>query len=86
MSDRDCKNCLYARTPDDPNNNGCTAWSCEFIDRREAIKLIKSIVRCKDCKWQKVNAKNGFHGCGHRFGLVKADDDSFCPYGERKGE
>lgn len=38
MSDRDCKNCLYARTPDDPNDNGCTAWECEYINRKEAIK------------------------------------------------
>lgn len=54
-------------------------------------KVIETIiderpVRCGECKWQKVNKKNGFYGCGHRFGLVKADDDSFCPYGERKGE
>lgn len=44
MNDRDCKNCLYARTPDDPNNNGCTAWSCEYIDRQEAIAVWKEFV------------------------------------------
>lgn len=42
MSDRDCKNCLYARTPDDPNDNGCTAWDCEYINRREAIEIYKA--------------------------------------------
>lgn len=40
--DRDCKNCIYARTPDDPYNNGCTAWSCEFISRKEAIEIYKA--------------------------------------------
>ena len=44
MSDRDCKNCLYARTPDDPNNNGCTAWDCEYINRKEAISVWKEYI------------------------------------------
>lgn len=39
---RDCKTCAYARTPDDPYNNGCTAWDCEYIDRKEAIKVYKA--------------------------------------------
>lgn len=42
MSDRDCKNCLYARTPDDPYSNGCTAWDCEYINRKEAIEIYKA--------------------------------------------
>ena len=41
MKDRDCKTCLYARTPDDPYNNGCTAWDCDYINRKEAIEAWK---------------------------------------------
>lgn len=86
MSDRDCKNCLYARTPDDPNNNGCTAWSCEFINRREAIKLIKSIVRCKDCKHYDTETRV-FPNCTDISGAVRyMEKDDFCSKGERKGE
>lgn len=39
---RDCKTCLYARTPDDPYNNGCTAWDCEYISRKDAIAIYKA--------------------------------------------
>ena len=49
MSKRDCKTCVYARTPDDPYNNGCTAWDCEYINREEAIKAWKR-TRWISCK------------------------------------
>ncbi len=39
--ERNCKKCIYARKPDDPYDNGCTAWDCEFIPRAEAIKVFK---------------------------------------------
>jgi len=32
MNDRDCENCAR-NTP----NNGCTSWSCDYINRKEAI-------------------------------------------------
>lgn len=84
--DRDCKNCIYARTPDDPYNNGCTAWSCEFISRREAIKLIKSIVKCKDCKYYDTESRT-FPCCTDIYGAVRQmDADDFCSRGEHKGE
>ena len=55
--------------------------------RADSCPLIEiDLVRCGECKWQKVNKKNGFYGCGYRFGLVKADNDSFCPYGERRND
>jgi len=37
MNDRDCKNCAQS-SPYAGIGNGCTAWDCEFISRREAIK------------------------------------------------
>ena len=35
-----CKRCAYS-SPFDGNSNGCTSWSCEFIDRKEAIRAYK---------------------------------------------
>lgn len=43
MKDRDCRTCVYARTPDDMYDNGCTAWECEYINRREAIEAYKEM-------------------------------------------
>lgn len=43
LNDRDCKTCVYARTPDNPYDNGCTAWECEYINRRDAIRAYHEI-------------------------------------------
>ena len=40
--DRDCRTCVYARTPDDMYSNGCTAWDCDYINRKEAIEIYKA--------------------------------------------
>ena len=36
---RDCERCINAKPYGGPNDNRCTAWSCEFIDRAEARKI-----------------------------------------------
>ena len=41
MAERDCEHCAYARRPYDKHDNGCTAWSCEFINYKDAIKAWK---------------------------------------------
>ena len=33
--DRDCDNCVRC------GRNGCTAWGCEYINRKEAIEAWK---------------------------------------------
>lgn len=38
--ERDCKTCIYSNFKSE-NDNGCTAWSCEYINRREAIRVYK---------------------------------------------
>ena len=38
---RDCESCVYARPYGGENDNRCFAWSCEFIDRKEAIDVWK---------------------------------------------
>ena len=36
---RDCERCINAKPYGGPEDNRCSAWSCEFIDRAEAIKI-----------------------------------------------
>lgn len=34
---RDCKTCVHS-SPFHANDNGCTAWTCEYINKDEAIE------------------------------------------------
>ena len=74
---RDCENCARC------GRDGCKAWDCDFIPRKEAIRAWKDnadIVRCKECKhWA-----YGKDICNlHEMGMM-ADD--FCSYGEKSDE
>ena len=40
---RDCENCVYARPYGGEYDNRCSAWSCEFIDRNEAIEAYETL-------------------------------------------
>ena len=40
---RDCEKCVYARPYGGENDNRCSAWSCEFIDRNEAIEAWETL-------------------------------------------
>lgn len=86
---RDCETCVYAKTPENPYDNGCTAWNCEYINRSKAIevyKAYKNIVRCKDCKHYDTESRT-FPCCTDIFGAVRyMEADGFCSKGERKGE
>lgn len=59
---RDCNKCVHARPYGGENDNRCSAWACEFIDRDEAIKAWrekqKTNYNCEDCKHY-----NGNDGC-----------------------
>ncbi len=46
MSDRDCMNCVR-NTPD----QGCTAWNCDYINRKEAIEAWKQIHKPKGTRY-----------------------------------
>ena len=39
---RDCETCIYARPYGGENDNRCSAWSCEYINRKEAIEIWKA--------------------------------------------
>lgn len=44
---RDCENCVHARPYGGENDNRCSAWSCEFIDRNEAIEAYEIVKAMK---------------------------------------
>ena len=54
--DRDCKTCAYS-SPGQGISNGCTAWECEYINRREAIEAYKAekIYPCDRKKCENCN-------------------------------
>ena len=79
--DRDCKNCIH-NTPD-----GCESWECEYINRREAIKLLDQIVLCKDYKHYGTHKWSGgeFKACTKILGAEPPrKPDDFCSNGERR--
>lgn len=57
---RDCENCVYARPYGGENDNRCSAWSCEFIDRNEAIEAYETLKAMRDISelYGKVKAVN----------------------------
>ena len=75
---RDCNNCIRC-TPD----RGCTAWDCDFISRKDAIELYKSVTRCKDCKYAEKETEDAYW-CNEWGGSVVAD--GFCSWGEKRRE
>ena len=58
---RDCEKCVYAKPYGGENDNRCSAWSCEFIDRHEAIEAYKS-GKPKEGKWIEL-AMTGEYKC-----------------------
>lgn len=41
--ERNCENCVYAKPFGGENDNRCSAWICEFIDRHEAIEAWETL-------------------------------------------
>lgn len=39
----DCETCVYARPYGGENDNRCSAWSCEYINRDEAIEAYETL-------------------------------------------
>jgi len=40
---RDCETCVYAKPYGGENDNRCSAWSCEYINRAEAIECYELV-------------------------------------------
>ena len=47
---RDCEKCVYARPYGGENDNRCSAWSCEFIDRHEAIEAYELVKAMREAE------------------------------------
>ena len=47
---RDCENCVYAKPFGGENDNRCSAWSCEFIDRYEAIEAYELVKAMREAE------------------------------------
>ena len=95
--ERDCKTCIYANYKN-KNDNGCTRWDCEYINKQEAIDAWKrlNVIHCKDCKhygikhvdgWDVVKNGGLFTACFRDPGCgpIRKPED-FCIYGERRAE
>ena len=57
---RDCETCIYARPYGGENDNRCSAWSCEYINRKEAIEaygIVKAMREVSE-NYGKVKAVN----------------------------
>ena len=35
--DRECKTCVWSSGPAPGDSNGCVAWKCEYINKREEV-------------------------------------------------
>ena len=55
------------------------------INWRKTDIPVTVIVKCKNCEYQGGFNSEGRHTCKHSLGLVVADDESFCSYGNEKG-
>lgn len=94
-NERNCENCAHARPFGGPNDNRCSAWECEYIDRQEAIKAYKErrdIVRCGECihfHYDKPYIIQGIPVLGHEVcdfwgDGCKTNPNGFCSHGERR--
>lgn len=48
MSIRDCESCVHAKPFGGDNDNRCSAWSCEYINRDEAIEAYEIVKAMKE--------------------------------------
>lgn len=57
---RDCETCIHARPYGGENDNRCSAWSCEYINRNEAIEAYEIVRAMKATSeaYGKVKAVN----------------------------
>lgn len=59
------------------------AYLAEDVDKLPAADVVK-VVRCKDCKHYCYDKESYDYYCEEVEGLVLADIDSFCSYGEKR--
>lgn len=60
MTDREkCESCIHAKPFGGPNDNRCGAWDCEYINRKEAIEIMRKYKAYEKVKAVTVETKKG---------------------------
>lgn len=59
---RDCENCVYARPYGGENDNRCSAWSCEYINRHEAIEAWETLKAMRETEKMMEKARIDQYG------------------------
>lgn len=58
MTDRErCESCIHAKPFGGPNDNRCGAWSCEYINRKEAIEVYEMVKAMREVSEAYGNVK-----------------------------
>ena len=47
---RECESCVHARPYGGENDNRCSAWSCEYINRAEAIECYELVKAMREAE------------------------------------
>lgn len=47
---RDCETCIHARPYGGENDNRCSAWECEYINRAEAIEAWETLKAIREAE------------------------------------
>lgn len=91
---RDCKTCARSMLPDDWVVNGCTAWSCDYINKDDAITayqdrengITEKVVHCLNCGKSVTKGQHddgiGYLYCTDRKSIVEHTD--YCSWGIEK--
>lgn len=53
-----------------------------IADELRKLPPAQEIIQCKDCKWYDVDMGE----CDHKYGLLVANENSFCSRAERRSE
>ena len=48
--ERKCESCVHAKPFGGENDNRCSAWSCEYINRAEAIEAYETLKAMKEAE------------------------------------
>lgn len=48
--ERKCESCVHAKPFGGENDNRCSAWSCEYINRAEAIEAYELVKAMREAK------------------------------------
>ena len=62
--ERNCESCVHAKPFGGKDDNRCSAWDCEYINRAEAIEAYETLKAMRDISelYGKVKAINANMG------------------------